>query len=79
MNYPKLMESTNATVIVYFIEVNKGYIIEQGAYEERVGYWSTHWDMDVFYDIESTPELRKVMQQVVPGMIDRNAWLKAMQ
>jgi len=78
MSYPKLVKSTKSELIVYLLAGSQGYVISGATQSKPIGYYSTTWNHQIFFSIPSTPELRKVMQQIVPGFRDPT-WLKAMQ
>ena len=47
--FPKLMQSSEGVIIVLMTEESSGVVINENRFYE-IGYKSSAWNMDVFYD-----------------------------
>ena len=52
LRFPRLMEGTESSVVVLFVEPNKGSIVCVGTNDNEIGWYHNDWQMEFFKDFK---------------------------
>ena len=58
LEFPKLMEGTETSVVVLFTESKKGAIVSVGTSDNKIGYYHFDWQMEYFKDFKGELTLK---------------------